>query len=73
MPVLDGIDQHIGQQFLLAAVFADAGESVSVDIRVPERAFADWQDGWHYETGTYLFEVGISVTELPLSIPVTLN
>jgi beta-glucosidase len=40
---------------------------------VPERAFADWQDGWHFETGAYLLEVGTSVTDLPLSGAVTLN
>jgi len=67
------IDRPVRWLVGFAPVTAAAGESVSVDIRVPERAFADWQDGWHYETGTYLFEVGTSVTELPLSIPVTLN
>ena len=67
------IDRPVRWLVGFAPVTAAAGESVSVDIRVPERAFADWQDGWHYETGTYLFEVGTSVTELPLSVPVTLN
>ncbi|TFD91110.1 beta-glucosidase [Cryobacterium lactosi] len=67
------IDRPVRWLVGFAPVVAAAGESVSVDIRVPERAFADWQDGWHYETGTYLFEVGTSVSELPLSVPVTLN
>jgi len=67
------IDRPVRWLVGFAPVTAAAGESVSVDISVPERAFADWQDGWHYETGTYLFEVGTSVTELPLSVPVTLN
>jgi len=67
------IDRPVRWLVGFAAVFAAAGESVSVDIQVPERAFADWQDGWHYETGSYLFEVGTSVTELPLSASIVLN
>jgi beta-glucosidase len=67
------IDRPVRWLVGFAPVFAAAGDSVSVDIVVPERAFADWQDGWHYETGRYQLEVGTSVTDLPLSAPITLN
>jgi beta-glucosidase len=66
------IDRPVRWLVGFAPVTAEPGETVSVDIRVPERAFANWQDGWHYETGEYLLEVGTSVSELPLSATVTL-
>ncbi|MCU1445211.1 beta-glucosidase [Cryobacterium sp.] len=67
------IDRPVRWLVGFAPVTAEPGQTVSVDISVPERAFADWQDGWHYETGEYLLEAGTSVTELPLSATVTLN
>ena len=44
-------------------------DACSVDIPVPERAFADWQDGWHYEPGAFPLHVGTSVLQLPLGSP----
>jgi beta-glucosidase len=67
------IDRPVRWLVGFAPVTAEPGETVSVDIRVPERAFANWQDGWHYETGEFLLEVGTSVSELPLSATVTLR
>ncbi|PXA70055.1 beta-glucosidase family protein [Cryobacterium arcticum] len=67
------IDRPVRWLVGFAPVTAAAGETVSVDVRVPERAFADWQDGWHYETGGYLLEAGTSVAELPLTADITLN
>lgn len=67
------VDRPVRWLVGFAPVFAAAGETVSVDIRVPERAFADWQDGWNFETGDFVFEVGTSVTDLPLTATVTLR
>jgi beta-glucosidase len=57
-----------------AVVRADAGESVAVEISVPARTFAHWQNGvgWAHEPGTFNVMVGTSVDDIPLSSTVTL-
>lgn len=51
-----------------SVVRAQAGETVTVTIPVPRRAFADWQpDGWHYEPGEFTVLAGTSATDLPLT------
>jgi beta-glucosidase len=55
-----------------AAVRAQPGETVTVTIPVPRRAFADWQpDGWHYEPGEFTVLAGTSATDLPLAGTIT--
>ena len=48
-----------------AAVEADPGEQVEVEIAISERAFARWDDGWVVEPGT--LSAGRSVADLRVS------
>lgn len=48
-------------------VRAAAGEAVELALPLSARAFADWRDGWHYETGAFEVHVGTSAVDLPLS------
>ncbi len=57
-----------------AAVDADPGETVTVDILIPERAFQHWSDGaWTLEPGTFTLSAGSSSASLPLTSTVTLK
>ena len=52
-----------------ATVDADPGESVTVGILIPERAFQHWTgDGWSTEPGTFVLAAGPSSASLPLTI-----
>ncbi|GAA4681670.1 glycoside hydrolase family 3 protein [Frondihabitans cladoniiphilus] len=53
-----------------ATVVLDAGESATVSVPLPARAFADWNDGWNYEAGSFDLHVGTSVTATPLETTV---
>jgi beta-glucosidase len=55
-----------------AAVRLAAGERSAVAVDVSTRLLAYWDEGWRYETGTYLLKVGTSAAELPLRAEVTL-
>jgi beta-glucosidase len=48
------------------ALELDAGATASVEIALPARAFANWDEGWQYETGAFQVHVGTSVTATPL-------
>jgi beta-glucosidase len=51
-----------------AAVDADPGESVTVGILIPERAFQHWAEGaWAAEPGTFMLSAGPSSASLPLT------
>ena len=57
-----------------AAVDADPGETVTVGILLPERAFQHWADGgWTLEAGTFALAAGSSSASLPLTAAVTLK
>ena len=68
-----GVDRPVRWLAGHAVVRADAGESVAVEIRVPGRAFAHWQNGvgWAHEPGTFDVLVGTSVEDIPLRSTVT--
>ncbi|NKQ53952.1 beta-glucosidase [Amycolatopsis sp. K13G38] len=53
-----------------APVTAAAGRTARVTIPLPQRAFADWRDGWCYEPGEFTVHVGSSVLDLPLTATV---
>jgi beta-glucosidase len=56
-----------------APVDADPGETVTVGILVPERAFQHWTDqGWSTEPGSFVLAAGSSSASLPLTIQVDL-
>jgi beta-glucosidase len=45
------------------SVVLDAGSSATVDIEVPARAFAHYENGWQYEPGAFQVLVGRSVED----------
>lgn len=67
------IDRPVRWLVGFAPVAVDPGESGTVTVTVPARAFADWQDGWHYEAGEFTLHAGTSVSALPLSQPVVVR
>ncbi len=57
-----------------AVVDADPGETVTVGILLPERAFQHWADGgWTLEAGAFGLAAGSSSASLPLTASVTLK
>jgi beta-glucosidase len=64
------IDRPVKWLVGYAVVFAEAGETVVATADIPARSFADWQDGWHYEPGTFRLHAGTSVIDLPLGTTV---
>jgi beta-glucosidase len=67
------VDRPVRWLVGFAAVTAEAGELVPVEVTVPARALAHWDDGWQYEPGEFTISVGTSVAELPLAATVTLT
>ena len=58
----------------VATVDADPGESVTVGILIPERAFQHWTgDGWSTEPGTFVLAAGPSSASLPLTTTIELG
>jgi len=56
-----------------APVDADPGETVTVGILIPERAFQHWNDqGWFTEPGSFVLAAGPSSASLPLTIQIDL-
>ncbi len=56
-----------------ATVNADPGETVTVGILIPERAFQHWTgQGWSTEPGSFVLAAGPSSASLPLTAPVQL-
>jgi beta-glucosidase len=56
-----------------ATVDADPGETVTVGILIPERAFQHWTgQGWSTEPGSFVLAAGPSSASLPLTAPVEL-
>ncbi|MEO6501378.1 MAG: fibronectin type III-like domain-contianing protein, partial [Jatrophihabitantaceae bacterium] len=50
-----------------AGVTVPAGQSVTVTIALPRRAFEHWQsDGWALEPGSFTVQAGPNVADLPL-------
>jgi beta-glucosidase len=56
-----------------ASVRLAGGESVSVQVDIPTRFLAYWEDGWQYEEGGYVLQVGTSAAELPLTAEIALR
>ena len=57
-----------------ATVDADPGETVTVGILIPERAFQHWTDqGWSTEPGTFVLAAGPSSASLPLTTTLELG
>jgi beta-glucosidase len=67
------IDRPVRWLAGFATVVVDAGQTAVVEVTVPLRAFADWQDGWHYEPGSFALHVGTSVGTLPLEVSIDIS
>ena len=50
-----------------------AGQKAQLQVSVPTRLLAYWQDGWRYEPGAYQLRVGTSAVDLPLTAKVELT
>jgi beta-glucosidase len=67
------VDRPVRWLVGFAPVRVPAGERVRVQVSVPTRLLAYWQDGWRYEPGTYQLRVGTSAVDLPLAAKVELT
>lgn len=67
------VDRPVRWLVGFASAWVEASQSAVVRIPVPVRAFANWDDGWRYEQGTYDLRVGTSVIDLPHIVSVELN
>ncbi|MEO3787395.1 glycoside hydrolase family 3 C-terminal domain-containing protein [Actinocorallia sp. B10E7] len=65
-------DENRPSRWLAAFAVAEAapGESATVTLDIPDRAFAIWHDdAWHPIPGDYLLHTGHSLTDTPLTTP----
>ena len=67
------VDRPVRWLVGFAPVRVPAGEREQVQVSVPTRLLAYWQDGWRYEPGAYQLRVGTSVVDLPLAAKVELT
>jgi beta-glucosidase len=67
------VDRPVRWLVGFAPVRVPAGQTTQVQISVPTRLLAYWQDGWRYEPGGYQLRAGASVTDLPLAAKVELT
>lgn len=58
------IDRPVRWLVGFAVARVEPGQSETVSIEIPRRAFANWEDGWQYEAGEYVLSVGFSIGEL---------
>ncbi len=66
------VDRPVRWLVGFAPVRVPAGEKARLQIGVPTRLLAYWQDGWRYEPGAYQLRVGTSAVDLPLTAKVEL-
>ena len=67
------VDRPVRWLVGFAPVHVPGGERTQVQVSVPARLLAYWQDGWRYEPGAYQLRAGASVTDLPLAAKVELT
>ncbi|MGF6882824.1 beta-glucosidase [Nocardia sp. GAS34] len=66
------IDRPVRWLAGFTAVTLDPGQSRTVDLELPGRAFEHWTaDGWAIEPGAFTLHVGTSVTDLPLTTDIS--
>ena len=66
------VDRPVRWLVGFAPIRVPAGEKAKVQVDVPTRSLAYWQDGWQYEPGRYALRVGTSAVDLPFSAAVEL-
>ncbi|KAA9107694.1 glycoside hydrolase family 3 protein [Microbacterium rhizomatis] len=62
------VDRPVRWLVGFAVVRAEAGQTVTARITIPERRLAHWSGGWVVEPGEFTLHAGASVGELPLQI-----
>ena len=67
------VDRPVRWLVGFAPVRVEGGAAATVDITVPIRLLAHWQDGWQYEAGTFDLRVGTSVVDLPLTTSIEVH
>jgi beta-glucosidase len=67
------VDRPVRWLVGFAPVRVPAGERAQVQVSVPTRLLAYWQDGWRYEPGVYQLRVGTCAVDLPLTAKVELT
>ncbi|MFJ4107772.1 beta-glucosidase family protein [Oerskovia enterophila] len=67
------IDRPVRWLVGFETVRLDAGSSVSVEIKVPARAFAHWDGAWAYEPGEFKLHAGSSVADIAGTAPVVVT
>jgi beta-glucosidase len=66
------VDRPVRWLVGFAAVRVPAGQKAQVQVSVPARLLAYWQDGWRYEPGSYQLRAGTSAVDLPMTVKVEL-
>ena len=56
-----------------AVIRVPAGQKAQVQVSVPTRLLAYWQDGWKYEPGVFQLRAGTSAVDLPMTVKVELT
>jgi beta-glucosidase len=67
------IDRPVRWLVGFAEVWAAAGETKSVAVKIRGREFADWNKGWNYEAGEFTLHIGSNVNDLPVSFNVAMG
>ena len=66
------VDRPVRWLVGFAPVRVPAGEKAQLQVSVPTRLLAYWQDGWRDQPGAYQLRVGTSAVDLPLGAQVEL-
>jgi len=67
------VDRPVRWLVGFGAVRVAAGQKAQVQVSVPTRLLAYWQDGWWYEPGGYQLRIGASAVDLPMTVKVELT
>lgn len=67
------IDRPVRWLVGFAEVTAGAGESKTVDVKIRGREFANYENGWQYEAGSFELNAGSSVGKLEANATLTIN
>jgi beta-glucosidase len=70
---VSAVDRPVRWLVGFAPVRVAAGDRAEVQVSVPTRLLAYWQDGWRYEPGAYQLRAGTSAVDLPLTTKVELT
>ena len=67
------VDRPVRWLVGFAVIRVPAGQKAQVQVSVPTRLLAYWQDGWKYEPGVFQLRAGTSAVDLPMTVKVELT